>query len=478
MLMSLSAYNLSSIMKKERSFRLQLAGRLPHFRPASLLDGLRLLPLLLPLSAPGATYHVSLSGSDSNPGTESQPWRTWQKAFNTMQPGDTTIVAAGDWSDGEVSTARNGSSGSPIILQGASGARLTGGKLIVQHAWHEIRGIEFRRQLTLYGNGANNVVVRSNWFTSHSNFHLYCDRLELPQPDGPNNNLIAWNVFSNALNHFVNINGWNNRVASNFFTINNGWDLIRCSGSNQVIVANTFTNIWNDPNNNNHADIIQTFDNAARDRISRDVLFERNVIADSQAQWMNLEGSANSYDRIKDWTFRNNLLIRARGQANIYIPGVRFYNNTVWRSPYPILVRFTGSPEDGYAHNGVVVNNLFIESGTHSGNGYYSLGSGAGLTNMTANYNGVTDANSQPKTGFNEPNGINGFDPKFENPDGGDFRLRPDSPAVNAGTTVSGFAEDIVLRDRTRKLTFDLGAFMHLDGSAPERPAGLRVVGR
>jgi hypothetical protein len=35
----------------------------------------------------GATFYVSTTGSDSNPGTPAAPWRTIQKAFNTLTAG-------------------------------------------------------------------------------------------------------------------------------------------------------------------------------------------------------------------------------------------------------------------------------------------------------------------------------------------------------------------------------------------------------
>src|SRR5262249_32953849 len=41
------------------------------------------------------TYYVSPAGSDSNPGSEGAPFRTIQKAANTINPGDTVLVDDG-----------------------------------------------------------------------------------------------------------------------------------------------------------------------------------------------------------------------------------------------------------------------------------------------------------------------------------------------------------------------------------------------
>ena len=61
----------------------------------------------------GATYYVTTTGNDSNPGTSSQPFRTIQKAANVVQPGDMVNVLPGVYS-GLVNTTVSGTSGSPI----------------------------------------------------------------------------------------------------------------------------------------------------------------------------------------------------------------------------------------------------------------------------------------------------------------------------------------------------------------------------
>ena len=44
-----------------------------------------------------ATYFVSTTGSDSNPGTIIEPWLTWHKGFNSLLPGDTLIIRGGTY---------------------------------------------------------------------------------------------------------------------------------------------------------------------------------------------------------------------------------------------------------------------------------------------------------------------------------------------------------------------------------------------
>ena len=50
-------------------------------------------------SRSGTTYYVSTSGNDNNAGTLSAPWRTIQKAANTVKAGDTVQVRAGTYNE-------------------------------------------------------------------------------------------------------------------------------------------------------------------------------------------------------------------------------------------------------------------------------------------------------------------------------------------------------------------------------------------
>ena len=58
-----------------------------------------MLCLALPIAAHSATYYVSTSGSDSNAGTSSAPWRTIQHAVYTVSPGDTVLINDGTYSE-------------------------------------------------------------------------------------------------------------------------------------------------------------------------------------------------------------------------------------------------------------------------------------------------------------------------------------------------------------------------------------------
>ena len=72
----------------------------------------------------GNTHYVATTGSDANPGTEAQPFRTIQQALNLAQPGQTVIVMPGTYQP--ATFVRSGSTNAAITLIAPSGATLVG----------------------------------------------------------------------------------------------------------------------------------------------------------------------------------------------------------------------------------------------------------------------------------------------------------------------------------------------------------------
>jgi hypothetical protein len=72
------------------------------------------LPRLLPRSS-GDTFYVARGGSDSNPGTWERPWRSVQKALNTLRPGERALVRGGTYVEDHV-LDRAGTRTAPITI--------------------------------------------------------------------------------------------------------------------------------------------------------------------------------------------------------------------------------------------------------------------------------------------------------------------------------------------------------------------------
>lgn len=72
----------------------------------------------------GTVYHVAVSGNDANPGTESQPWSSFQHAVDMVSPGDTIQIHRGEYSE-NLQITMSGQDGRFITLMAAPGETVT-----------------------------------------------------------------------------------------------------------------------------------------------------------------------------------------------------------------------------------------------------------------------------------------------------------------------------------------------------------------
>lgn len=91
--------------------------------------------LAVPNTVWSATYYVSATGNNSNPGTEAQPWRTIQKAGSAAIAGDIIYVKAGTYNE-RVVVANSGTAGNYITFSVYSNDVVTiDGDGITMPAW-------------------------------------------------------------------------------------------------------------------------------------------------------------------------------------------------------------------------------------------------------------------------------------------------------------------------------------------------------
>ena len=158
-----------------------------------------LFAILLPLcvaTAPGlnaASYYVSPSGSDAVAGSIDQPWRTVQKAADTVAPGDTVYLRKGIYRE-LVTVKTSGVNGAPVTfcnypeekaVLSASGkvpaADRAGIFLIVEKSFVTIEGLELKNftssdaGLTPSGvwieGGCQDIVIRRCRISGIANSH-------------------------------------------------------------------------------------------------------------------------------------------------------------------------------------------------------------------------------------------------------------------------------------------------------------------
>ncbi len=122
-----------------------------------------------PGKAPSMTYYVSAAGSDSNPGTQAEPWRTIQHGVSTAPAGSQVLVMSGVYNELVTITRSGSASAGFLALAAAPGAQpiidgtgLTipngqNGLITISNAsWVRVSGFEVRNYVS---HSAQNVPI-------------------------------------------------------------------------------------------------------------------------------------------------------------------------------------------------------------------------------------------------------------------------------------------------------------------------------
>ena len=120
---------------------------------------------------PGNSYYVSsVDGSDANPGSITQSWRTIQHAVNSVNPGDTIYLRAGTYQE-QVKINKSGQPGASITLVAYQGEGVTinGGDNMAIYSqgpvgYWVIEGLTIR--------STNTHAVRFGWFHEAVTNHI------------------------------------------------------------------------------------------------------------------------------------------------------------------------------------------------------------------------------------------------------------------------------------------------------------------
>jgi hypothetical protein len=109
-------------------------------------------------------YYVAPSGSDANPGSLLQPWKTVQKALNTLRSGETALVRGGTYTE-NLQMTRAGSATNPITVA------VYPGETVVLHA-ASTSGDTYPIQITGSYFRLQGFVIENGLGTSDANVYL------------------------------------------------------------------------------------------------------------------------------------------------------------------------------------------------------------------------------------------------------------------------------------------------------------------
>jgi hypothetical protein len=328
-----------------------------------------------------ADYYVAANGSNTNPGTATQPWRNVDYAVDNASPGDTIFVRGGTYNE-RVTISVSGTAGEYITLRGYSGETpildgtgLGNGTMIYGEniSYFKIIGFEIRNHTgagIAFQKDGTHIEIRDNrihsqsfssgdghailisavdpsaWKTANYTNHTITDVIVDGNTIGPNVFTGEGSIYNEALTIAFNV--------KRFQITNNTIDDVSHIGTSLIgktnpfgfgglpafpqygrIAGNTYKNISftggsPQPNSAIHVDG------------AKDIVIEENLVHDSRNYGIDLIAEDTTFVNERIITRRNSLL---RMQTGLYSMG---YNNL--------------SNHIRHAHNSV-----FLNSGTHYG---------------------------------------------------------------------------------------------------------------
>ena len=387
----------------------------PVFTPA--IEGSLTVPVA-PVQLRGVTYYVSPEGSDRDAGTSARPFRTIQKAADSVNPGDTVVVEDGIYTY----TARSCTSRSVVCIT--------------------------------RGGAADNWVV----FKSRNKWGAKIDGRDNSVANG-------WSFQANA--GYVRVEGFDvygfgADGSAAGFEIYNGGENIQIAGNHIHDIGRLCT----DTANGQVGIFIQ----------QGNVTVERNLIHDigrfipgergcnpSTSFFTNhdhgiyVNGNSPGAQNV---TIRNNIFYSiSRGWAVQIYPGV--LKNTS-------ILNNTFANSNPYKSGQVIIYSVSLSGARIENNIFYqpkdsaiSLGGSSTLSEVAIRNNITTAQTIADATmgGLTLGNNRTGADPKLVNPSGFDFRLSRESPAIDAGLQSLDLLDDFEGRARPQGRGYDVGAY-------------------
>lgn len=421
------------------------------------------------VAAHAATYYVATGGNDNDPGSETQPFATLQKAANIAVGGDTIIVRPGTYVGAKFSVS--GSAENPIvvtgepgaIIQSPSAANANGDNIWIRDASYiTIEGFEIRNApragIAVQGEPApdevHGVVIRNNNVHDNQRWGIFTGYAEGVLIE---NNICA----ASAQEHGIYVSN---------------------SADNPVIRLNTC-----------HDNFLAGIQINADPALDGDGIIT-NALVDSNTIFSNGVGGAAGINlaSVVNSLISNNLLYdnHATGivgwddEAGVQFGthNNRFFNNTVVMAEDG---RFALSLLNG-SFNNAVHNNILMHLGAR-GSIEIDSGSEEGLFSdfnivvapFSVDENFISLASWQARA--HDANSFFAFPTDiFVNFAADNYDLPEGSPAVDFGRSVTGVNADILGRPRPVGRSFDIGAYEYTppvpDNQAPMANAGADQV--
>ncbi|MCS7055460.1 MAG: right-handed parallel beta-helix repeat-containing protein [Thermoflexales bacterium] len=422
-------------------------------------------------------FYVAPYGSDSNPGTESQPWRTIRKAAETLTAGQTVLIRAGTYRE-KVTPKHSGAPARYITYAAYPGevATIDGeGKGIPD--WGGVLQIQDRSYIRVIGLRITNAGPGLNAAG------IYVNR--------SSNIIIERNHTYNTVSSGIGV--WR---SANVAVLNNEVELANNDGYQENITIASTSNFVVAGNHVHHGGPGTRGGEGIDVKHSHTGKVHQNQVHNLKRVGIYID----AWDRhTYDIEVHNNLVysITSGGFAissemGGLLENVTLYNNIAYNTRYGVNIGVYGSSSAPEMRRIRIVNNTFVNNGSRGWGGGILVENSGVHDVLIANNIASGNLSFQIAIDPSVPSGrvtvthnlIHGFrgieagetrgqnyvegDPQFVNPSAGDFRLRANSPALNKGNSThlpASALTDFAGNPRVVGTAVDIGAYELFEGS-------------
>jgi len=418
----------------------------------------------LPRSTYATSYYVSPSGNDSNPGSQSLPWRTIYKASQTLVAGDTAFILSGTYKE-RVVPKNSGNSGNYITYSAYAGATVTiDGIGVSVPSWGGLFDVS----------GRSYIRVTGLRITNSSSAGILADTTSYV--------ILDKNYTYNTVSSGIGV--WN----SNNTIVDSNEIVLACNDGNQeeltIATTNTFevkgNHVHDGGPGNNGGEGIDVKDGSSNGTVHHNVVDHLNRVGIYVDAWDKHTFGIDVYSNlVHDCEEGYDVASEAGG----LLENVRIFNNIAYNNVnVGITVAEWGLDVPHHPMNGItIINNTFYKNGVTWG-GAIRVSNPEALNVVLRNNicsqnlsfqiekesivpsaNLVVDHNLID--GFrNYPGEITGSsyvtgNPLFVNSSAADFHLQSNSPAIDKASSLNAPAQDYDSISRPQGAGFDIGAF-------------------
>ena len=407
-------------------------------RKLSQITALLMSICFMEQAAQAATYYVSISGSDSNNGTEQQAFRTIAKGLSVMSAGDTLSIRGGTY-------AERINSGAQTLPTGTSFSNAP----IIQGYPGEIAILkpQMAEVITLENPSMQYIIFKD----------LIVDATGVEFGIGITNG--AHHIrFQNIEVKNATKSGVLTTPGSQTYPADTYLEFLSCSSHDNGITANQDHGFYISTSSN----LIQkskAYNNAAYGFHIYNGNYpsqtaQNNIVRESQA-YNNSTRSASSAGILLsggagNMAYNNIVYGNKHGiGADYYSIGAKIFNNTLYNNTPGYAVTLGVSSTSA---NTDIRNNIFWLNGADI------INNGGGASGTTSSNNLTTN-------------------PYFMNVATGNFQLQPGSPAIDRGLGLPAVLVDFGGVPRPQLNAYDIGAYEYAvsDTVPPDPPKGLKV---